>query len=299
MLLIIDSDCKLSKQQAPCVFFHYSKYTRDPSKCAFPSILGICYTFCSLIFYVFETIMKYLLGALLSVSLLSVSLSLQAQAPDFAHMKDVKAKQAAFFNYLLPFIGQANKKISAQREKIIQAHQTWQAKHSLSSQQTTWLKATARHYHLTKFDDTVEKDWQALLSRVDTVPPSMVLAQAANESAWGSSRFARVAQNYFGQWCYSKGCGVVPSRRAKGAHHEVKRFDSPLASVMSYMYNLNANTNYALFRELRFRARQQHDALKGTVLARGLVNYSERRGAYVKSIQSMIRVHHLEKYDVA
>lgn len=223
----------------------------------------------------------------------------QTSAPDFAHINDVKVKQARFFSYLLPFVRQSNQAILADRDEVKRFETVWNKDHRLSQQQHAWLHAKARQYHMTRFEESRSADWQALLTRVDEVPASMVLAQAANESAWGTSRFARLGSNYFGQWCYSKGCGVVPLKRAKGAHHEVERFSSPLASVKSYMYNLNTHASYVLFRELRAQARQQHTTLKGVVLAKGLVNYSQRRDAYVKSIQSIIRVHRLGQYDLA
>jgi Bax protein len=113
--------------------------------------------------------------------------------------------------------------------------------------------------------------------------------QAANESAWGRSRFARQGNNYFGQWCYRKGCGIVPARRVPGATHEVRRFASVAESVRAYMNNINRSSAYADFRNIRRSLRVQSKPLDAERLAYGLKSYSERGMAYVHVIRSMIR----------
>ena len=127
------------------------------------------------------------------------------------------------------------------------------------------------------------------MQSVDIIPLEMALVQAANESAWGQSRFARDANNYFGQWCYDKGCGLVPLKRASGATHEVRSFATPNLSVRAYMKNINASRAYAEFRDMRRDLRDQHRTLDAELLAMGLKSYSERGMAYVKVIQTMIR----------
>ncbi|MDX8381543.1 MAG: glucosaminidase domain-containing protein, partial [Ghiorsea sp.] len=131
--------------------------------------------------------------------------------------------------------------------------------------------------------------WAALLKRVDTVPLELVLSQAANESAWGTSRFARKANNLFGQWCFTKGCGLVPSRRNAGSTHEVAAFKSPQLSVRSYLRNLNTGRVYKDLRTIRAQKRAQGKTATAFELAEGLNKYSERGQAYVKEIRSMIK----------
>jgi len=116
---------------------------------------------------------------------------------------------------------------------------------------------------------------------VDTIPPSLALAQAANESAWGTSRFARQAHNYYGQWCFEKGCGIVPDRRDANKSHEVAAFDSPRESVARYLHNLNSNSA----------------PVTGIALAAGLGKYSERGADYISELRSMIEFNKLSKYD--
>jgi Bax protein len=137
-----------------------------------------------------------------------------------------------------------------------------------------------------------------MLSRVNVLPKALVLTQAANESAWGTSRFATKANNYFGHWCYTKGCGLVPRQRNEGSSHEVATFSSSQESVHRYFMNLNRNRAYADLRAIRAKLAAQGDNLlttaSATELTNGLLKYSERGSDYVTDLQAMIR--HNEVY---
>ena len=126
------------------------------------------------------------------------------------------------------------------------------------------------------------------------MPASLALAQAAKESGWGTSRFARAGNNWFGQQCFREGCGHVPVRREADRQHEVARFPSVQAAVDAYMLNLNTHYRYQEFRDLRAQSRGNGNSLKGTELAAGLLAYSERREAYVAEIIDMIEYNELE-----
>ena len=136
-----------------------------------------------------------------------------------------------------------------------------------------------------------------LIRRVDVIPTSLVLAQAANESAWGTSRFAREGNNIFGQWCFDEGCGLVPNRRGEDASHEVRAFASVEAAVRAYFRNLNTHPSYEDLRTLRASMRMQGLPLNSMVLARGLTRYSERGMDYVLELQDMIRINELRERD--
>nr|WP_285817562.1 glucosaminidase domain-containing protein [Echinimonas agarilytica] len=129
---------------------------------------------------------------------------------------------------------------------------------------------------------------QSIDSRINTVPVALALAQAAKESGWGTSRFARQGNNLFGQWCFSKGCGLVPLQRKPGAKHEVATFDSPAYSVDAYVRNINANGAYQLLRQHRQSLQNQAmpELVKALIL--GLGSYSERGQAYVHEVDAMI-----------
>jgi Bax protein len=190
-------------------------------------------------------------------------------------------------------IKKSNADVLAQREKLlnIQAHSS-----VLDSQQTKNLAALLKTYRVDNKLST-EQQIQALSVKINTIPAALVLAQAANESAWGTSRFAREGNNFFGQWCFSKGCGIVPNSRNSGANHEVASFESPFGSVKSYIRNLNSHPTYELLRTLRQQAIDNGQVVSGEVLAQGLIGYSERGEEYVKEIQSMIRYNKLSRFD--
>ena len=138
---------------------------------------------------------------------------------------------------------------------------------------------------------------EELMLRVDFIPVSLVLAQAANESAWGVSRFAVEGNNIFGQWCYEKGCGIVPARREAGAKHEVKIFDNVQNSIKAYFLNINTHDSYSYLRDLRAKMRDRSLKLDPMSLAIGLGRYSERGDSYVDEIQRIIIQNDLRKRD--
>jgi len=125
--------------------------------------------------------------------------------------------------------------------------------------------------------------------RIDVIPTDLVLVQAANESAWGTSRFARQGYNFFGLWCFRKGCGFVPSRRKADAKHEVAKFPNLTRAVYTYLRNLNRHNAYRELRQIRANLRANNLPITGSDLAEGLVSYSERGHDYVEELQAMIR----------
>ena len=212
--------------------------------------------------------------------------------PDFSTYKDVKLKKVDFFAYMLPRIKKANQQVLEERQWI----------KSLLSQgsefkqaQMNQLLALAEKYKVKVLNpnDIISE----LFIRVDTIPASLVLAQAANESAWGTSRFAKQGNNLFGQWCYVKGCGIIPKGRDNNEHHEVASFKDIQQSINSYMRNLNSQASYKDLRALRKEMRENTQTISGTELARGLLKYSTRREAYVEEIQVMIRQNNLAQHD--
>lgn len=204
---------------------------------------------------------------------------LQASTLDYSNVKTTAEKKQVFFDTLRPIVHNQNQKIRDTRQRIEFARD-----HDTDKQ---WLAEIAQQY---KLDWNPEQpDWEILLRRVDTIPLELVMTQAANESAWGQSRFAQQANNLFGQWCFRKGCGIVPSQRDKGQKHEVKSFESINHSVSSYMHNINTTSAYKSLRKIRSELRQQGKPLSAIILATGLEKYSIRGKAYVKELQSMIK----------
>ena len=224
----------------------------------------------------------FLLVVLASLSTLVSSASLSSFKPSFSSIEDTNVRKEVFFNYLLPAIYEKNAEILALRESILN--------NELSSSQ---LDELATKYRLQK-PSTIED----LLTVIDILPPSLVLAQAANESNWGRSRFAEDFNNYFGIWCFVKGCGTVPKHRDANAKHEVANFHSLKACIDYYVLTINRNYAYQDLRLIRKAHRDELKPLTGIALAEGLSNYAYPGDEYISSIQSVIRYNQLERYDL-
>jgi len=217
--------------------------------------------------------------------------------PDFGSYTNVKEKKGAFFSYMLPFVEEENRIILAERERIEKLYSRFSDGKRISRRNRKWLNKIGEGYDLAAVEEPTEGFFSQLLKRVDVIPPSLALAQAANESGWGTSRFAKEGNNLFGIWCYTPGCGIVPRRRAPGATHEVKSYKSVGGCVGDYINNLNSNSAYSQLRSIRADLRNQGEKISGQSLAIGLVKYSSRGYAYVGDIQSMIRVNKLSSLD--
>lgn len=213
--------------------------------------------------------------------------------PTFKDFAAGAPRKQAFFKFMAPLIQKANADILEKRQRLQDLIQS----KDLSKNDQAWLKQQADAYGEDNFNPMQSNDLKALLVKIDSIPPALALAQGANESAWGTSRFARQANNYFGQWCFSKGCGLVPKQRNDGASHEVRAFDHPYQSVVSYLHNLNTHRTYEKLRKIRAKTRQKGQTPTGLEMAEGLVNYSQRKHEYVKELQSMIRYNKLTQYN--
>jgi Bax protein len=220
-----------------------------------------------------------------------------SELPDFESFGDIDARKSAFFEFLTAFVEAENQRIALMRAELLPMSEVVRSGQPLSAFEAERLAAIAAEYRLAESGLDQRALVRELVRRVDELPVSLVLAQAANESAWGTSRFAREGNNIFGQWCFDEGCGLIPSRRGKGATHEVRAFASIEASVRAYFRNLNTNRSYEDLRELRAAMRMQDLALDAMVLARGLTRYSERGLAYVNELQNIIRVNRLLELD--
>jgi Bax protein len=215
--------------------------------------------------------------------------------PDFSNYTQVKQKKSAFFDYILPLVKKTNQLILADR-KDLEALANNESE--LSFFQRRKLNQIAENYFVDTQDRDDKEVVEQLLLRVDPVPPSLALAQAAIESAWGTSRFAVQGNNLFGQWCYKKGCGLVPLQRNSGSQHEVAKFSTVSDSVESYIRNINTHRAYKDLRVSRARLRSAEITASGHQLAENLLEYSELREKYVHEVQAVIRINKLAKYDI-
>jgi len=208
--------------------------------------------------------------------------------PNFAKIRDIPTKKRAFFDFLKPAVVAENNAIRQLRKQLLEIREVASLEQALSLEQEQLLADLVKKYKVNKRFSQMRKI-DELLIRVDIIPSALILVQAANESAWGTSRFARIGLNFFGMWCYKKGCGMVPNGRDTGAKHEVAAFSSVKNAVHRYVHNINTNNAYIVFRSIRAQLREQELPLSPQVLATGLLPYSERGTDYVLEITAMIR----------
>ncbi|WP_172379555.1 glucosaminidase domain-containing protein [Vibrio sp. Vb339] len=224
-------------------------------------------------------------------------LTVSSSTPNFAAIEDVNEKKDTFFSFLRPSINIENKRITKERAFLSKLSESGLS--NIDSEDASYAKRLGKLYSLPVPSEGLDQAWLTeMLNRVNVLPEALVLTQAANESAWGTSRFATKANNYFGHWCYTKGCGLVPLQRNEGSSHEVATFSSSQESVHRYFMNLNRNRAYADLRAIRAKLAAQGDDLlttaTATELTNGLLKYSERGSDYVTDLQAMIR--HNEVY---
>jgi Bax protein len=206
----------------------------------------------------------------------------------------VDRRKALFFRTVLPMVLAENRLLAAQRAWLEREF----ARGPFDRDSDAWRVAAdlAWRYRV-EGDLDAPRTRELLLRRVDEVPVSLVLAQAANESGWGTSRFALQANNLFGIWTWDESAGLKPARRRADATHFVRGYPDLRASVHGYMRTVNVGGAYAEFRRLRAQMRAAGLPLDALHLAGGLSRYSERGAAYVAELRAMIAKNDLARLD--
>lgn len=213
---------------------------------------------------------------------------LDTPLPNFKAIENVQEKKVAFFQYLLPEVERQNDYILSLRLTIKAIKDDYTTSGVLTdyqSQQMSWLTSEYR----VDSELPLDRQFTLLLMRIDIIPEELVLVQAANESAWGTSRFAQQGFNFFGLWCFKRGCGFVPRQRDEGADHEVAKFSNLSHATYTYIRNLNRHPAYKHLREIRANLRRHQKPVTGIALSEGLMQYSERGEDYIEELQQMIR----------
>ena len=210
---------------------------------------------------------------------------------DFLKIKSVNKRKKLFINTLLPIIFLENRKILEDRKRILD---WWnQSGGEVVSREfwPNWLFELSEKYNYS------ESSLGRLLIRVDIVPLSLALSQAAIESGWGSSRYMNEGNAIFGQYTYDSKNGIKPKNRANGKKFFVKSFSTLSESVRSYLKNINTHLAYEDFRQERRKLRMNGESLSGNVLANFLENYSERSQDYVDDLKQLIESNNFMKFD--
>ena len=209
----------------------------------------------------------------------------------------ISAKKQRFIEMLLPHIEEENRKILATRQWLQNLLSKSDRHNSISSNDANKLSSLAKSYKV-KINEKPDTALIAnLLKHVDIIPASLTLAQAANETGWGTSRFAKEANNFFGIWTYDAQKGLKPKNRSEDKKHYVRKFNSAAESVSYYMQLLNSHPAYEELRNIRSNLRQENRSIQGTLLAEGLEKYSALGNQYIKLITQLIAQNQWAKLD--
>ena len=216
---------------------------------------------------------------------------------DIDTIEDIEKRKRIFFNIIAIGAYHANQNILAQRDILYQVSNQYLTLGYLREKSKDWVQNKAKVYGI----DT-EQSWEVMIQklqkRLDIVPLSLILAQAASESGWGTSRFSLKANNIFGEWTFdAEEEGIIPAQRPAGANYKIRKFASVEAAIESYLLNLNSYYAYDKFREIRYELRQKGKKLAPLKLSAGLIKYSTGREEYVTQINSIIKYNDLEKFD--
>jgi|GEM_PF-1607827 len=217
--------------------------------------------------------------------------------PEGIDQLPIEEKKKAFLHTLLPIALVALSEVAEERRQLMHVLDKYKTPpEEFSSEEednTSWkkpLKSSERKFIANLTQKYRTTSVTGLLSRVKTVPVSLILAQGAIESSWGSSRFANQGNNLFGIWTWGTN-GIIPNEREEGKNHMVAAYDSLLDSVRAYILMLNRVTAYSQLRAIRKKTSDP------VALAAGLLNYSERGGVYVSDIGRIIEYNNLRDFD--
>ncbi|MBL6786028.1 MAG: glucosaminidase domain-containing protein [Candidatus Pelagibacter bacterium] len=205
---------------------------------------------------------------------------------DLDALQSTQLKKETFIKIVLPLVVAENERILADREKLI----ILSDKKFTTDPEKQWIRQKLLEYKVKK------GDLKELINRMDIIPTSLALAQAAKESGWGTSRFALEGNAIFGQWTWS-GQGIAPLDRASNKSHKILKFPILRASVKAYKNNLNTHNSYSKFREKRSNLREKNKRITGLELTETLNNYAQTGSEYTKILNQIIRQNRLSDFE--
>ena len=205
---------------------------------------------------------------------------------DLDALQSTKIKKETFIKIVLPLIVAENERILADRSKLLLVS----GKKFTTDSEKQWLRQKLLEYKVKK------GDLKELTKRMDIIPTSIALAQAAKESGWGTSRFALEGNAIFGQWTWS-GQGIAPLDRESNKNHKILKFPILRASVKAYQNNLNTHKSYSKFRQKRSVLRDKNKEIKGLELTETLNNYAQTGLEYTKKLNQIIKQNRLMDFE--
>ena len=206
---------------------------------------------------------------------------------DLENLRSVQLKKETFIKIVLPLIVAENEKILDDREKL----KILKNKKFTSETEKQWLRQKLLEYKVKR------GDLNELMFRMDMIPASIALAQAAKESGWGTSRFALEGNAIFGQWTWD-GQGIAPLKRDGDKNHKILKFPILRASVKAYKNNLNTHKSYFKFREKRKQLRDKNKNITGLALTDTLKNYAQTGSEYTKILNQIIKQNNLSDFEM-
>ena len=201
-------------------------------------------------------------------------------------IESTKKRKEFFIQIVLPLILQENNNIRLDRKRLFKIIN----KSNNTNLEKKWLQKKYKQYGIPS------KDLSILKIRMDEIPVSLAIAQAAKETGWGTSRFALEGNALFGQWTWS-GEGLKPKDADKDEGHKVMKFNVLQASVRAYQRNINTHSTYRDFREARAKLRDKGEPLDSLILAEYLKEYAETGNQYVEVLQKIIKQNNLKDFD--
>ncbi len=207
---------------------------------------------------------------------------------EIKNIVNTKKRKDMFIKIILPLIVKENNKIRVDRKRLF----TILNKNSNTDIEKKWLEKKYKQYGVRK------NDLSTLKVRMDEIPVSLAIAQAAKETGWGTSRFALKGNALFGQWTWS-GEGLKPKNADEGKDHKVMKFHSLQLSVRAYLRNLNTHSTYKNLRKARTQLRNQNKPLDSLVLSKYLDKYAETGSQYIEVLQKIIEQNNLKDFDEA
>ena len=210
---------------------------------------------------------------------------------DFMIVEPVSARKELFVKTILPIIFFENEKVLEERNKILEWWTDTEGELIKRDYWPDWLESISAKY---SYEGENIGD---LLMSVDIVPISLAVSQAAIESGWGTSRYAREGNAVFGQYTYKQDLGIIPKERPVEENFLVRKFQTISDSTASYIKNLNTHDAYKDFRENRKKIRMNGENFLGLTLVKYLINYSERKQDYIKDVEKMIKDNNFQDLD--
>ena len=207
---------------------------------------------------------------------------------EIKNIRNTKKRKDMFIKIVLPLIVKENNKIRVDRKRLFRILN----KNSNTDIEKKWLEKKFKQYGVRK------NDLSTLKVRMDEIPVSLAISQAAKETGWGTSRFALKGNALFGQWTWS-GEGLKPKNADEGKEHKVMKFHSLQLSVRAYLRNLNTHSTYKNLRKARTKLRNQNKPLDSLVLSKHLDKYAETGSKYIEVLQQIIEQNNLKDFDEA